>query len=145
MYPADLYRLVIARADNVCEYCRVPASAVFYGCAGQIAQRFSDDHIVSEKHGGLTVAANHALACFLCNRNKGSNVATLDPKAGVFVGFFHPRIGVRSNHFAFDPGDGVTFEGVADISVATIRIFGINNTERVFERGILRNAGRYPG
>ena len=69
--PAALRRLVTARASNVCEYCRLPAAASFYGC--------EIDHIISEKHGGLTVAANLALACFVCNRNKGSDVATLDP------------------------------------------------------------------
>ena len=93
--PADLRRLVIARARNVCEYCRVPASTVFYGC--------EIDPVVSEKHGGLTVAANLALACFICNRNKGSNVATLEPTTGAFVGFFHPRIDVWGESFRVRP------------------------------------------
>ena len=135
--PAELRRLVSARANNVCEYCRMPASASFYGC--------EIDHIVSEKHGGLTAAANLALACFMCNRNKGSDVATIDPATGEFVGFFHPRTDVWDDHFAFDPADAVTFTAHTAVGAATIRIFGINDSDRVFERGILRNAGRYPG
>ena len=135
--PADLRRLVIARANNVCEYCRIPASASFYGC--------EIDHVVSEKHDGRTDAANLALACFVCNRNKGSDVATIDPATGAFVGFFHPRTDSWSDHFALDSTDGVTFTGLTAIGVATIRIFGINDADRVFERSILRNAGRYPG
>ncbi|MBC8141430.1 MAG: HNH endonuclease [Armatimonadetes bacterium] len=134
--PADLRRFVIARADNKCEYCRLAEATVFYGC--------EIDHIISEKHGGTTIAANLAYACFACNRNKGSDVATLDPTTGAFVGFFNPRADAWGTHFAFSPVDGVTFEPRTAIGEATIRIFAINDADRVFERQILHGSGRYP-
>lgn len=43
---AELRRLVVARAEGVCEYCLIAEEDTFYGC--QI------DHIISEKHGGPT-------------------------------------------------------------------------------------------
>ena len=52
---------------------------------------------------------------------------------------------VWSDYFAFDPADDVTFAPRTAVGAATVRIFGINDTDRVFERGILRNAGRYSG
>src|SRR4051794_20447345 len=41
-----LRRRVAARADGLCEYCLIHGDDTFYGC--QV------DHIISEKHGGLT-------------------------------------------------------------------------------------------
>lgn len=49
---AELGRLVIARADNLCEYCLIHEDDTFFGC--------EVDHIISEKHGGLTRVATLA-------------------------------------------------------------------------------------
>ena len=62
----ELGLLVWLRADSRCEYCGMP-------------QQFDDltfeiDHVVAEQHGGKTTPANLALACFSCNRRKGSNL-----------------------------------------------------------------------
>lgn len=61
--PADLRRLVYERAKGHCEYCLIPETVVLV--AHQI------DHIISEKHGGLTNAGNLALSCAVCNKHKG--------------------------------------------------------------------------
>src|SRR5712672_3551872 len=63
---ADLRRQIRARAGNCCEYCRAPESMAF--AVHQV------DHVVAEKHGGETVAANLALSCVLCNVHKGSDI-----------------------------------------------------------------------
>ncbi len=47
---ADLRRLVASRAYHVCEYCLIHESDTYLGC--------HIDHIISEKHGGLTEAEN---------------------------------------------------------------------------------------
>lgn len=47
---ADLRRLVVARAEGLCEYCLISEDDTFYGCEA--------DHIISEKHGGSTDAEN---------------------------------------------------------------------------------------
>ncbi len=61
---AALRQAVYARAGGCCEYCLVPED--FALVPHQI------DHIVAQKHGGQTVAANLALCCTLCNQHKGN-------------------------------------------------------------------------
>ena len=68
---AALRRLVAARADNLCEYCLIHEGDTFFGC--------EVDHIISLKHGGPTEENNLAFACLVCNRNKGSDIASLVP------------------------------------------------------------------
>lgn len=75
--------LVRRRANFCCEYCRLPESSDFP--AHEI------DHIIAEKHGGLTQAGNLALSCILCNKRKGSDLTSLDPLTGDIVLLFHPR------------------------------------------------------
>jgi len=89
---ADLRREVYDRAQGRCEYCRIHERDTFLGC--QV------DHIVSEKHGGSSDAANLAFACAFCNRAKGSDVGSLDQTTGEFTRFFNPRIDEWSEHFA---------------------------------------------
>jgi hypothetical protein len=51
--PAELRRLVRQRAADSCEYCLIPERATL--------ATHAIDHIVAEKHGGITVADNLAL------------------------------------------------------------------------------------
>lgn len=53
--PASLRRLVIQRADDRCEYCRISQ-------AGQVAT-FHIDHILPVVANGETTPENLALAC----------------------------------------------------------------------------------
>ena len=69
---AALRREVTKRADARCEYCRFPQEASLLA--------FEVEHIVAEKHGGATVANNLALACPYCNRYKGTDLGSLDPR-----------------------------------------------------------------
>ena len=48
--PVALRRLVEERARHTCEYCLLSAGVAFFS--------HEVDHVVAEKHGGLTVAAN---------------------------------------------------------------------------------------
>ncbi|PSQ99191.1 MAG: hypothetical protein BRD48_04805 [Bacteroidetes bacterium QS_9_68_14] len=89
---ADLRRLVAARADRLCEYCLIHADDTFFGC--------EVDHIISVKHEGATTAENLAYACAFCNRNKGSDIGSVDPHSGNFVRFFNPRMYRWGEHFA---------------------------------------------
>ena len=57
--PATLRRLVYERADGRCEYCLTPESVALM--AHQV------DHIIAQKHGGLSSPDNLALSCALCN------------------------------------------------------------------------------
>src|SRR5262245_35673880 len=44
-------------------------------------------------------ASNLALACFDCNRYKGSDLASLDPETGSLTPLFNPRLDDWSTHF----------------------------------------------
>lgn len=135
---AELRRLVIARADNLCEYCLIHEVDTFFGC--------ELDHIISEKHGGPTQADNLAHACMTCNRNKGSDVGSivLTSSSGVFSRFFNPRADVWPDHFELGGPDGVTITPLTAIGQVTVRILGFNSSERLLERRTLHGLGRYP-
>jgi 5-methylcytosine-specific restriction endonuclease McrA len=55
----DIRRIVAARADFRCEYCKMPEEHAFF--------TFYLDHIMSIKHGGQTTLENLAYACAYCN------------------------------------------------------------------------------
>ena len=87
----ELRRLVIARAQRICEYCLIHEDDTYFGC--QV------DHIISEKHGGPTSENNLALACTFCNRYKGSDIGSIAWETNTFVRFFNPRTDVWADHF----------------------------------------------
>lgn len=72
---AALRRLVRVRAELRCEYCMLAEDDAFLP--------HEPDHVVAVKHGGVTESPNLALACFDCNRHKGSDLASLDPETGL--------------------------------------------------------------
>jgi hypothetical protein len=123
--PAALRRQVQERAGSRCEYCLIHESDTGFGC--------EVDHILSEKHQGPTVAENLALACFYCNRNKGTDMGSVrssdDP---VFVRFFNPRVDSWEEHFESDAEQHIL--GRTDIGRVTVRIFGFNVEARLLER-----------
>jgi hypothetical protein len=98
------------------------------------------DHIVSEKHGGATTADNLALSCVLCNRRKGSDLASIDPATGQLAALFHPRRQAWSDHFALASASimPVTPEGRA-----TVALLQLNDPARIEERMELIRAGSY--
>jgi hypothetical protein len=131
--PAELRRLVARRADGLCEYCLIHENDTFLGC--QV------EHIISEKHGGLTESANLAYACVFCNRFKGTDLGSINAFTGQLVRFFNPRTDQWPTHFRLD---GPYVAPLTDIAEATVRIFAINATDRVLERQALIAVGRFP-
>jgi len=109
--PEELRRIVVTRADGLCEYCLIHERDTFVGC--QV------DHIISEKHGGPTDAGNLAHACAWCNRAKGSDVGSLDPATGQFVRFYNPRTDVWSDLFQLV---GARIEWKTPIGAVTVRL-----------------------
>lgn len=130
---AELRRLVIDRAERICEYCLIHEDDTFFGC--------HVDHIISEKHGGPTEAHNLALACTFCNRYKGSDIGSIIWTTNTFVRFFNPRTDRWANHFALDD---VVIKPLTDIGEVTARILEFNNCDRLLERQTLQAVGRYP-
>jgi hypothetical protein len=131
----ELRRLVAARANQLCEYCLLHEDDTYFGC--------EVDHVVSRKHGGLTEEDNLAYACALCNRNKGSDLGSLEPDTGELVRFYDPRRDRWTDHFRLAE-DGVTIVPLTPVGRVTVRILGLNHNDRLLERTELREIGRYP-
>jgi hypothetical protein len=123
--------LVVERAGRRCEYCLVHEESV--GFPHQI------DHIVSRKHGGSSGIGNLAYACILCNRFKGTDVASLD-RAGQPVRLFDPRRDSWDQHFRLD---GAVIEPLTPIGEVTTRMLRLNRAERVIERRLMQALGSY--
>ena len=125
---SDLLRAEVAqRAGYLCEYCLVHENDA--GFPHQV------DHIVSRKHGGPSVAENLAYACVVCNRHKGSDVASIDPDTGDAVRLFHPRRDRWKDHFRMD---GEFIQSRSQVGAATVRLLRFNLAERVAERRVLK-------
>jgi hypothetical protein len=131
--PASLRRLVAERALGLCEYCLLHESDGYYA--------FEVEHVLAEKHGGVTSAENLAYACLACNRRKGTDVASVLPRTGSLVRLFNPRIDRWTDHFALT-GDRI--EPLTEVGEVTARILGLNDDERMEERELLIRVRRYP-
>lgn len=70
---ATLRRLVTQRAGEQCEYCRFPQTASLFA--------FEMEHIIAEKHDGITEAENLALSCPYCNRFKTRSHSQISQQA----------------------------------------------------------------
>lgn len=132
---AELRHLVADRANHCCEYCLLHEEDTYFGC--------EVDHILSRKHGGLTQEDNLAYACAICNRNKGSDIASLDPDTGELVRLYNPRSDRWADHFQLAE-DGFTIAPLTPAGRATVRILGLSHPDRLLERMELRKLGRYP-
>ena len=117
---------VARRAGHRCEYCLIHENDA--GFPHQV------DHVVSRKHGGTSAFDNLAYACILCNRYKGSDVASINPKTGEVVPLFHPRHDRWADHFRLDAG---FIEPLTDPGGATVRLLRLNAAERLAERRLL--------
>src|SRR6266545_4182255 len=93
---AGLRSQVRERASGRCEYCRVPESVALVP--------HEIDHIVAAKHGGEARLENLALCCTLCNKHKGTDLASIDPETGHMQRLFHPRNDVWQEHFRIEGG-----------------------------------------
>lgn len=121
--PTALRRQVIERAGNHCEYCLLSAEVAFF--------THEADHVVAEKHGGATDINNLALACWRCNRHKGSDLTSFDPETLQLSPLFNPREQVWSEHFAQERERivGLTSEGRT-----TVNLLQLNSEARLIER-----------
>jgi hypothetical protein len=100
--------------------------------------RFEVEHIIPEKHNGLTELENLALSCFFCNRYKGPNLAGIDPETGQIVPLFHPRRDDWSGNFSWSHA---RLTGRTPTGRATIAVLRINDTARISLRAILIASG----
>ncbi len=121
--PAQLRRLVEERAGDRCEYCLLPTQLSFFP--------HEVDHIIPEKHNGKTETDNLALACWRCNRHKGTDLGSFDPETNQFSFLFNPRSQTWSEHFQLQ-----TFQiiGISPEGRTTAFLLQLNTSERIAER-----------
>ena len=126
-------RQVMQRAGSRYEYCRLHQDDSFLA--------FEIDHVAPVKHGGGNELANLALACPHCNQNKGSDMTTFLDDYQDIVSLFNPRFERWDAHF-----DAVDGEIVAKTRVgqASIKLFRLNEPDRLIIRQLLTQSGRYP-
>ncbi|HLP87613.1 MAG TPA: HNH endonuclease signature motif containing protein [Nostocaceae cyanobacterium] len=127
---STLRKLVYERAKGCCEYCFIP----------EIVSLASHeiDHIIAEKHGGLTKENNLALSCSICNKYKGSDLTSIDPDTSKITPLYHPRQDQWSEHFRLNDGE---FIPLTPIGRVTVNLLKINRLDRVEERKLLIEAG----
>lgn len=130
---AALRREVRERARERCEYCLLAESQAFFF--------HEPDHLIARQHGGESVSANLALACFDCNRFKGPNIASLDPVTGELAPLFNPRTQRWSEHFKLEGGRIVP---LTPIGRATERVLRLNLPVRIDVREGWAALGLYP-
>lgn len=128
--PDRIRKDVAKRANNHCEYCKMPQLP--------IQLKHEPDHIISRKHGGETTLENLALACFDCNRHKGTDIAGYDDLTGNLTAFFNPRTQIWTEHFQMQNAEIVPLTPEARV---IIKILKLNNEERIEQRQILIELG----
>ena len=128
-----LQRAVRKRAKHRCEYCHFPEALA--------EAPFHANHVIARQHGGGGELDNRALACCLCNRFKGPNVAGVDPDSKRVIPLFHPRENVWADHFAWN---GPLLVGRTPTGRATIQALRLNRADAVAVRHLLMNGGDYP-
>jgi hypothetical protein len=130
---ATLRAEIRARAAGRCEYCLLPDAVTFIP--------HEVDHIIATKHGGGTDSRNLALCCRLCNRHKGTDLASIDRETGELQRLFHPRRDRWRDHFELRGGVFVPITGVGRV---TVRLLQLNRPERVRERELMVKANLIP-
>lgn len=155
--PAQLRRLVLVRAANICEYCRAQA---MYS-----SDPITVDHIIAQSLGGITTENNLACSCFgcnqhkairvireasgieddetNCNQHKAIRVMALDPTTGLRVPLFHPRQQRWEEHFAWNE-DFTQMLGITPTGRATIEALQLNRFGLVNLRRALHAIGEHP-
>ena len=131
--PASLRGHVQERARGRCEYCGLHEEDGW--------EPHQPDHIIARNHRGETVAENLAWTCALCNRHKGSDVASIDPVTNRVVRLFHPRRDRWTRHFRLHEGRILARTAVGRVTEFLLQL---NRPDRVRVRHILSLKGLYP-
>lgn len=128
---ASLRWAVVQRAEDRCEYCRLPA-------LGQVAT-FPIDHVVPLTRQGVTDLSNLALACPHCNAHKWAHVDGSDSETGTFVALFNPRTQNWNDHLEWSTADERVGKSAA--GRATIWRLQMNSGTMLEIRRLLRALG----
>ncbi len=126
-------RSVRQRAQDRCEYCRLPQSA-------QPFVTFHVEHIIARKHGGSDDLDNLCVACERCNAFKGPNLSGVDPDTGNIERLFDPRRQGWQEHFRLL---GPLIVGMTAVGRTTVEVLKMNEGQRFQLRADLIAQGEY--
>ena len=126
-------RSVRQRAQDRCEYCRLPQAA-------QPFVTFHVEHIIAKKHGGSDGLENLCAACERCNSFKGPNLSGVDPETGNIERLFDPRQQSWHEHFRLL---GPLIVGITAVGRTTVEVLKMNEGQRVQLRADLITQGEY--
>jgi hypothetical protein len=126
----ELRQFVYERAQNCCEYCLIPEFAGLF--------KHQIDHVIAEKHGGMTSAENLALACVICNKYKGSDIASIDTETDDVIRLYHPRRDSWREHFVLSKAQILPLRAIGRVTATLLQF---NRAERLAERELLIKAG----
>jgi hypothetical protein len=87
----------------------------------------------------LSGIGNLAYACILCNRYKGTDIASID-HSGRPIRLFDPRRDSWGEHFKLD---GPIIQPLTPVGEVTARMLRLNAAERVIERRLFQALGSY--
>ena len=119
---------LLKRARNRCEYCHIPQGFASMG--------LHVDHVIAQQHRGGHGVENLAMACPVCNRNKGPCIASIDPNDFRIQPLFNPRTQTWAAHFRVR-GDKII--GITPIGRATANLLGFNaQTALTLRRHLLK-------
>jgi hypothetical protein len=116
-----LRSIVQRRANHRCEYCFLHEE--------DAELPHEPDHVIAIKHGGATTQQNLAWACFVCNRHKGTDLASIDPLTGKIVPLFNPRQQKWKNHFTFKGGRIVPLTAMGRVTVFLLQLNRLDRLE----------------
>lgn len=126
-------KLVIARAGNRCEYCRVPEYLSAFD--------YHIEHIIGIQHGGPSEHENLAYCCSSCNWKKGPNIGTVLEYGGPLMPLYNPRTQNWFDHFKAENGH---IKPLTPIGEATVKLLELNQPSKVEERNLMELAGFFP-
>jgi len=127
-------RAVRKRADDCCEYCRLPQSSS--------TLPFHVDHVIPLKHDGLDDTDNFCLACYKCNGYKSSDVGGFDPATRDLTRLYHPREQTWEDHFRLEAD--MTIIGITPAGRTTVRVLRMNDDAQLEHRRMLAELDDYP-
>jgi len=130
-----LKKLVIKRANGLCEYCKSPANIS--------TESFCVEHIIPKCKGGKTESENLALSCYGCNSHKYSKTEGIDPAMKTVVILYHPRNQKWFEHFAWKE-DSTEIIGLTPSGRATVETLKLNRKELINLRKLLIQVGEHP-
>ena len=133
--PTRLRTFIIERSGDCCEYCLLSSDDGGF--------TFHIEHIKAEKHGGETTEDNLCYSCPHCNRYKGSDIASDDPKTGELTRLYNPRNQNWDEHFEVDNDTGYII-GTTPEGRVTVFLLQMNSAEQLDLRAILIQLKRYP-